>query len=96
MTDFKVIDLLHNLLQNLKKDYYWYFNFRRELQNTLLVEIFYCWMFEFTCIWLLLQEEGHSDSVSDVCWHPENNTIFSCSCDRHIIHWDVISGKVKQ
>lgn len=68
----------------------------QELQNTLLVEIFYCWMFEFTCIWLLLQEEGHSDSVSDVCWHPENNTIFSCSCDRHIIHWDVISGKVKQ
>lgn len=42
-----------------------------------------------------IMEEGHSDSVSDVCWHPENNTIFSCSCDRHIIHWDVISGKVK-
>ncbi|XP_056022071.1 WD repeat-containing protein 43-like [Ostrea edulis] len=42
-----------------------------------------------------IMEEGHADTVSDVCWHPENNTLFSCSCDRHIIHWDVISGKVK-
>ncbi|XP_062597839.1 WD repeat-containing protein 43-like [Saccostrea cucullata] len=42
-----------------------------------------------------IMEEGHADTVNDVCWHPENNTVISCSCDRHIIQWNVKSGKAK-
>ncbi|XP_033097150.1 WD repeat-containing protein 43-like [Anneissia japonica] len=38
---------------------------------------------------------GHDDTVNDLCWHPKDNTLFSCSDDQHIVQWNVRDGKVK-
>ncbi|CAH1793044.1 unnamed protein product [Owenia fusiformis] len=41
-------------------------------------------------------EGGHSDTVTDMCWHPEKNILYSCSKDQHIVEWDLIEGKIKK
>ncbi|XP_030854848.1 WD repeat-containing protein 43 [Strongylocentrotus purpuratus] len=38
---------------------------------------------------------GHDDTVNDVCWHPSDNTLYSCSEDRHIVEWDITNRTVR-
>ncbi|XP_071963272.1 WD repeat-containing protein 43-like [Antedon mediterranea] len=38
---------------------------------------------------------GHDDTVNDLCWHPKEDTLFSCSDDQYIVQWNVRDGKVK-
>ncbi|XP_022103802.1 WD repeat-containing protein 43-like [Acanthaster planci] len=40
-------------------------------------------------------DQGHTDKVNDMCWHPDGETIFSCSDDQHIVEWDATHGQVK-
>ncbi|XP_076442645.1 WD repeat-containing protein 43-like [Babylonia areolata] len=41
-------------------------------------------------------EKGHTDEVTDVSWHPNGTTLYSCSLDGHVIEWDVPSSQIKQ
>ncbi|XP_046551150.1 WD repeat-containing protein 43-like [Haliotis rubra] len=41
-------------------------------------------------------DDGHTDTVNGICWHPEAPTLYSCSSDHNVIEWDVVTGKVKQ
>ncbi|XP_078062152.1 WD repeat-containing protein 43 [Mustelus asterias] len=38
---------------------------------------------------------GHDSKVNCVRWHPENDCLYSCSDDKHIVEWSVPTGKVK-
>ncbi|XP_013780540.1 WD repeat-containing protein 43-like [Limulus polyphemus] len=38
---------------------------------------------------------GHSDTVNDVSWQVESDSIFSCSSDQHIIQWSISSCKIR-
>ncbi|XP_071793141.1 WD repeat-containing protein 43-like [Asterias amurensis] len=38
---------------------------------------------------------GHTDTVTDICWHPDGDTLYSCSEDQHIVEWDIDNSKVK-
>ncbi|MGH0153358.1 UNVERIFIED_CONTAM: hypothetical protein FKN15_040955 [Acipenser sinensis] len=38
---------------------------------------------------------GHDSKVNCVRWHPENNSLYSCSDDSHIVEWDLQTGRVK-
>ncbi|XP_038074199.1 WD repeat-containing protein 43-like [Patiria miniata] len=40
-------------------------------------------------------DQGHTDKVNDICWHPDGETLFSCSNDQYIIEWDVKRSQVK-
>ncbi|XP_064622092.1 WD repeat-containing protein 43-like [Lineus longissimus] len=39
--------------------------------------------------------DGHSDRVNDISWCQDGYKIFTCSSDRHIVEWDVLTGKIK-
>ncbi|XP_067883786.1 WD repeat-containing protein 43 [Heterodontus francisci] len=38
---------------------------------------------------------GHDSKVNCVRWHQENDCLYSCSDDKHIVEWSVPTGKVK-
>ncbi|XP_072162964.1 WD repeat-containing protein 43-like [Diadema setosum] len=38
---------------------------------------------------------GHDDIINDICWHPSEDTLFSCSDDRQIVEWDVTNRTVR-
>ncbi|XP_019625691.1 PREDICTED: WD repeat-containing protein 43-like isoform X2 [Branchiostoma belcheri] len=38
---------------------------------------------------------GHDDIVNCLCWHAEENSLFSCSDDQHIVEWTVTTAQVK-
>ncbi|XP_069743810.1 WD repeat-containing protein 43 isoform X2 [Narcine bancroftii] len=38
---------------------------------------------------------GHNGKVNCVRWHQENDRLYSCSDDKHIVEWSVSTGKVK-
>lgn len=38
---------------------------------------------------------GHDDTVNDVCWHPSEDVLYSCSDDRHIVEWDITNRTVR-
>ncbi|XP_006816305.1 WD repeat-containing protein 43-like [Saccoglossus kowalevskii] len=38
---------------------------------------------------------GHADTVNCLCWHLEEDSLYSCSDDHHITEWSVSTGKVK-
>nr|XP_032820845.1 WD repeat-containing protein 43 [Petromyzon marinus] len=38
---------------------------------------------------------GHDGRVNCVQWHPETDSLYSCSDDQHIVEWSVVSAKVK-
>lgn len=39
--------------------------------------------------------DGHNGKVNCVRWHQENDCLYSCSDDKHIVEWSVPTGKVK-
>ncbi|KAK7103270.1 WD repeat-containing protein 43-like [Littorina saxatilis] len=41
-------------------------------------------------------EKGHTDQVTDVCWHPDGTTLYSSSLDGHVVEWDVASSQVRE
>ena len=45
---------------------------------------------------MLIQTGSHSDTVHGVCWHPDGETLFSCSADRHIAQWSLTTGALQQ
>ena len=46
-------------------------------------------------LFLFIQENGHSDVINDICWHPQQNILYTCSSDQHLAEWDLSQGKVK-
>ncbi|KAK3599161.1 hypothetical protein CHS0354_040999 [Potamilus streckersoni] len=38
---------------------------------------------------------GHTDTVNGICWDTEENSLYSCSSDHHIVEWEITTGKVK-
>eukprot|EP00058_Branchiostoma_floridae_P019053 XP_002604542.1 hypothetical protein BRAFLDRAFT_122327 [Branchiostoma floridae] len=38
---------------------------------------------------------GHDDIVNCLCWRAEENSLFSCSDDQHIVEWTVTTAQVK-
>ncbi|XP_070571108.1 WD repeat-containing protein 43-like isoform X2 [Ptychodera flava] len=38
---------------------------------------------------------GHDDTINCLCWHSQNDSLYSCSDDRHIVEWSIATGKVK-
>ena len=39
---------------------------------------------------IIIQNEGHSDVVTDLCFNTQSaNELFSCSKDKQIIQWDI-------
>ncbi|XP_048448535.1 WD repeat-containing protein 43-like, partial [Rhincodon typus] len=38
---------------------------------------------------------GHDNKVNCVRWHQENECLYSCSDDKHIVEWSIPTGKVK-
>ncbi|GFT43799.1 WD repeat-containing protein 43 [Nephila pilipes] len=40
-------------------------------------------------------DKGHISSVNDVCWSVATNSLFTCSNDKHVIQWEISSGKIK-
>ncbi|OWF41846.1 WD repeat-containing protein 43-like [Mizuhopecten yessoensis] len=38
---------------------------------------------------------GHNDRVTGLSWQPDGNSLYSCSNDHHIVHWDVPNNSVK-
>ncbi|XP_072912111.1 WD repeat-containing protein 43 [Hemitrygon akajei] len=39
--------------------------------------------------------DGHNSKVNCIRWHQENDCLYSCSDDKHIVEWSVPTGKVK-
>lgn len=39
--------------------------------------------------------DGHSNTVNGLSWHAESDSLFSCSDDQHIVHWNVSRCKIK-
>ncbi|XP_051880568.1 WD repeat-containing protein 43 [Pristis pectinata] len=39
--------------------------------------------------------DGHDSKVNCVRWHQENDCLYSCSDDKHIVEWSVPTGRVK-
>ncbi|XP_077990274.1 WD repeat-containing protein 43-like [Glandiceps talaboti] len=38
---------------------------------------------------------GHDDTVNCLCWHSEDDTLYSCSDDCYIVEWSITTGTVK-
>ncbi|KAL8586305.1 hypothetical protein ACOMHN_058685 [Nucella lapillus] len=43
-----------------------------------------------------LLENGHTAEVTDLCWHPNGTSLFTCSQDGQVVEWDVPASQVKQ
>lgn len=40
-------------------------------------------------------EGAHNSRVNDVCWSADDNTLYSCSNDKHITEWNTETGQTK-
>ncbi|KAJ7373195.1 WD repeat-containing protein 43 [Desmophyllum pertusum] len=40
-------------------------------------------------------EGGHDSRVNDLCWSQDDNTLYSCSNDKHITEWNTENGQRK-
>ncbi|XP_054707901.1 WD repeat-containing protein 43-like [Uloborus diversus] len=40
-------------------------------------------------------KNGHNGTVNDLCWLIDDDSLYSCSSDQHIVIWSLSSGKIK-
>ena len=65
--------------------------------STFFTMIIFCPVkWSLSAFWLWLQEKGHTDQVTDVCWHPDGATLYSSSLDGHVVEWSVASSQVRE
>ena len=43
-----------------------------------------------------MQADGHSDSVTAVCWSEQDSLLYSCSTDGNIAEWSAAKSRCRQ
>mmetsp|Transcript_22811 Transcript_22811/g.64115 ORF Transcript_22811/g.64115 Transcript_22811/m.64115 type:complete len:369 (-) Transcript_22811:372-1478(-) len=42
-----------------------------------------------TCVLVMAGDEGHSNEVLGIDWHPQGNILYSCGMDKYVKAWDL-------